>query len=86
MKRIAILAALAAPVARPFRKSASYARHLYHGHGSRRTILAYWVRAAIRLFTFGTPIPVTMSYPGPALKAPLLPTWISRKQPVLISG
>ena len=42
--------------------------------------------AAISAFTFGTPRPVTMSYPAPALKAPLLPDVMSRKLLLPASG
>ena len=38
------------------------------------------VNFATNAFTFGVPSPVTSSYPGPALRAPLLPEVISRKQ------
>ena len=44
-------------------------QHTNTGHGS----------ADISCFTFGTPMPVTMSYPALALNAPLLPAVMSRK-------
>jgi hypothetical protein len=50
----------------------------FRGPRRRRTI-DYLVRAAASALMFGTPMPVTRSCPGPALKAPLFPLVMSRK-------
>ena len=54
--------------------------------GSPYSETSCYAKARINSLIFGTPMPVTKSWPNPAWKAPLLPDWTSRKLGVPISG